>query len=257
MESWFAQEEWRVRMAWGRAGAQRAGRKGDILVVVDVLCFSTSAVTAVQHGGVVLPCCNSEEAEIASALSGGVVAVRREEAPEKGRFSLSPLTYLGLEPGTRICLPSPNGAACCGFADPNTPLLIGSLVNAEATADAISCLLEGSDRNVTILACGERWEHASADGDIRFAIEDYLGAGAIIAALDSPKSPEVLVCEAAFTGSQPCLSDILWNCGSGIELRERGYEADVHHAAQLDLYTAVPHRVGNALKLWTHPESIV
>ena len=29
---------------------------------------------------------------------------------------------------------------------------------------------------MTVLACGERWQTPSEDGDLRMAVEDYLGA---------------------------------------------------------------------------------
>jgi hypothetical protein len=40
----------RVRLAWGQRGGQEAAERGDILVVVDTLRFSTAAATAVHHG---------------------------------------------------------------------------------------------------------------------------------------------------------------------------------------------------------------
>ena len=36
------------------------------------------------------------------------------------------------------------------------------------------------------------------------------------------------------------LAAILWDCGSGRELRAGGFAADVRHAAQLDCYDSVP-----------------
>ena len=54
--------------------------------------------------------------------------------------------------------------------------------------------------SVTILACGERWKQPNEDGELRFAIEDYLGAGAILSALPAAlaRSPEARVCQGAF-----------------------------------------------------------
>ncbi len=62
--------------------------------------------------------------------------------------------------------------------------------------------------------------------------------------LDLDKSPEAQVCEAAFCGVRQRLEDMLLNCGSGLELCERGYKGDVLHAAELDLYGTVPLLVG-------------
>src|SRR5579871_2107692 len=97
----FAQEGYRCRLDWGRRGAQAAAERGDILVIVDVLSFSTAVATAVARGGRIYPCVDMEEAAMVARIFGGEVAVHRRDVPEKGRFSLSPLTYLDMEPGTR------------------------------------------------------------------------------------------------------------------------------------------------------------
>jgi 2-phosphosulfolactate phosphatase len=72
------------------------------------------------------------------------------------------------------------------------------------------------------------------------AIEDYLGAGAILSELPHPHSPEARLCAAAFAHARGELRDILWECASGRELRGRGHGDDVEHAARLDLYDTVP-----------------
>jgi 2-phosphosulfolactate phosphatase len=36
------------------------------------------------------------------------------------------------------------------------------------------------------------------------------------------------------------LEEIIWDCGSGRELREAGFEADVRYALQLNLLDSVP-----------------
>ena len=108
----FAQSPYRCRLDWGRHGARAAAERQDILVIVDTLSFSTAVVTAVQCGGLVYPCAEDEQPGALAQRVGGEVAVRRKDVPAKGRFSLSPLTYLHLTPGTRIVLASPNGATC-------------------------------------------------------------------------------------------------------------------------------------------------
>ena len=239
-DEWFAQPGSRCRLEWGWEGAQRAAQRGDILVVVDVLSFSTAVATAVHYGGRISPCVSPQAAERIVKNSGGEIAVSRNETPEKGRFSLSPCTFLGMEAGSMVVLPSPNGATCCDYGRAAPALYVGALLNAQAVADAVSETLTASDCSVTVLACGERWQPASLDGALRFALEDYLGAGAILAALPHSKSPEAWACEAAFLATRDRLETMLWECGSGIELRERGYPDDVRHAAQLNLYHTVP-----------------
>jgi 2-phosphosulfolactate phosphatase len=237
---WFAQSGARCRLEWGWQGAKTAAERGDILVVVDVLSFSTAATTAIQHGGILYPCRSQEEAEEVAKSVGGEAAVHRRDVPKKGRYSLSPLTYEGLEAGMKIALPSPNGATCCTYGKAVPALYVGALVNAQAVARTVARKMETSEQNVTVLACGERWHPPTLDGALRFALEDYLGTGAILSHLPYSKSPEALACEAAFLGVRSRLTETLWECGSGIELRKKGYETDVQHAAQLDLYSSVP-----------------
>ena len=236
----FAQSPYRCRLDWGRHGARAAAERQDILVIVDTLSFSTAVVTAVQHGGLVYPCAEDEQPGALAQRIGGEVAVRRKDVPAKGRFSLSPLTYLHLAPGTRIVLASPNGATCSRYARTVPCLFVGALVNAEAVATVVSHLLDTTDRCVTIIACGERWQPPSADGALRVALEDYLGAGAILASLHHEPSPEARVCASAFTHSRRDIAALLWDCGSGRELRRMGFPEDVRHAAQLNSSDAVP-----------------
>lgn len=250
----------RIQLAWGRRGAQAAAERGDILVVVDTLRFSTAAATAVHHGAVIYPCPVDEA--LATALAqriGGEVALHRHTpvAPTSAsaRFSLSPRTYLAVEPGTRVVLPSPNGATCCQYG-PRTPaLLVGALVNAHAVAGAVAHLLTAPTQqqqlDVTVLACGERWRLPAEEGVLRFALEDYLGAGAVLATLSAlpfSQTVEAQACGATFRALREQLEATLWECESGQELRTKGLGEDVRHAAQLNVYDTVPVLRGERLE---------
>jgi 2-phosphosulfolactate phosphatase len=199
-------------------------------------------VTAVAGGGIIHPCAWSDDPAALAQRLGAEVAVSRPLVPERGRFSLSPPTMLGIEPGTAVVLASPNGATCSRYGRDVPVLLVGALVNARAVSEALAAILVASELNVTILACGERWKTVNEDGELRFAIEDYLGAGAIISGLPPTisRSPEAAVCEGAFRSAREDLAGLLRESGSGRELQQMGYPEDVEHAAHLDAYTAVP-----------------
>jgi 2-phosphosulfolactate phosphatase len=146
-------------------------------------------------------------------------------------LSLSPASMLAAPENSRIILPSPNGAACCVAAAGAPIVVVGALVNAKAAAIAVSRGLP-----VTVIAAGERWP----DHSMRFAVEDLIGAGAIIAHLSGPTSPEAQAALAAFERAEADLGAELATCGSGIELVERGFPDDVAIAARLDTYSCVP-----------------
>jgi 2-phosphosulfolactate phosphatase len=237
---WYSQRGYRCRLEWGYRGAREAAGRGDILVVVDTLRFSSAVATAIHHGVLIYPCAWADDAEAIAHRVGGEAAIKPREGIAPARFSLSPLSYWGAEPGTRVVLPSPNGATCSRYGADVPFLFVGTLLNARAVAAAVSQQLEGTDLCATFLACGERWRTASEDGELRIAMEDYLGAGAILAHVDHDKSPEALACEGAFRHLRHELESVLLECGSGRELREKGCTDDVRHAARLNLYDSVP-----------------
>jgi len=246
----FAQPGYRCRLEWGWRGARVAAERGDVLVIVDVLSFSSAVATAVQKGAVIYPCAWEDDPAALALCVGAEAAVGRPDVPARGRFSLSPPTFDAARPGERIVLASPNGGTCSRYGRSVPYLFVGALVNAQAVAGALATVLDASpDQAVTILACGERWQEPSEDGELRFAVEDYLGAGAILAHLPPhlSRSPEARAAEAAFRDTRPDLAAVLADCGSGRELIAKGYGQDVTHAARLNVYAAVPVLRGDAL----------
>src|SRR5262249_31977424 len=143
-------------------------------------------------------------------------------------------------PGPGGAPPPPRGGGAGLPARPAPCVLPGPFVNATALACFISARLAQGRQAVTVLACGERWLTPAEGEELRFAVEDWLAAGAILSHLALDKSPEAQACEAAFRAVHDRLEDMLLNCGSGIELCDKGYRSDVLHAARMDLYSAVP-----------------
>src|SRR5206468_9451156 len=117
----------------------------------------SAVATAVSHGAEIFPCAPAEDAVSLAQRAGGEAAVARDEVPEKGRYSLSPLTYVGAPSGTRVVLASPNGAVCSRPGRSAARVFAGALLNASATARAVAEAMDGTDLAVTLLACGERW----------------------------------------------------------------------------------------------------
>ncbi|MGY1552867.1 2-phosphosulfolactate phosphatase [Microbacterium sp. A588] len=174
MSHTFDQSSFQVRFDWGIAGLERLAA-ADVVVVVDVLRFSSTVTDAVASG---------QSIELADARQW-----------------------------------SPNGAAVAAAAQGAT-VLLGSLRNASAVARAV---LEIQNRrqmrtSVNVIAAGERTDA----GDLRFAVEDQLGAGTIISALSDlgadHTSPEAAAaCESA-RGLRRAMRHLLTASGSAKEL---------------------------------------
>ena len=239
----FDQSPYEIKVEWGQRGARAASERGDIVIIVDVLSFSSTVVTAVDHGAEIYPYPPplDERAKSFAASIHAQMVVGRTEAVRFGGHSLSPLTFAPADRGQKFVMCSLNGAACVSMAAKVPALLIGCLLNASAAADIANRLQRNWKTNITVVPCGETWPDAlENEHKLRPGIEDYLGAGLIVSKLTGRKSPEAEVCVGAFEYAKNKLGELIWDCASGRELRERGFEQDVIHCAKADTSQAVP-----------------
>lgn len=187
----FDQSPYQVRFEWGTAGLARLA-PADILVVVDVLRFSSTVTDAVASGRTV--------------------------------SSTDAVTW------------SRNGAAVAAAAGEAT-VLIGSLRNASAVARTVLEIQKRREQrtSISVIAAGELTDA----GDLRFAVEDLLGAGTIIAALSDlgadHTSPEAAAaCESA-RGLRRAMRHLLTASGSAKEIA-----AGVDATARIEAAGLVP-----------------
>lgn len=235
----WSQVDYGVRFDWGPVGAARIGQQG-LLVIVDVLSFTTSVTVLVEHGTAVYPAPwrDARAAQLAAEIDAAL-AVGRREITEGTPYTLSPAALRGAPPTERLVLPSPNGSAIAA-ASSSTPIVAACLRNASAVA---GWLARGPIRDgvpVNVVAAGERWP----DGSLRPAWEDLIGSGAVIAAAQHAvpelvASPEAKAAASAFTGIRD-LAAGLHECASGRELTAGGFGADVDIAAEFDVSDVVP-----------------
>jgi 2-phosphosulfolactate phosphatase len=138
-------------------------------------------------------------------------------------------------------LPSPNGSALSVQAADRAPVVVAGCLR---NAAAVAAYLQGA-ATVSVIAAGERWpgDAGPHTGPLRPAVEDLLGAGAVLSRLAAltavPLSPEARAAVAAFEAAAD-LERELRECASGQELRRRGWDDDVAAAAQLDADAAAP-----------------
>ncbi|PSS43070.1 phosphosulfolactate phosphohydrolase [Arthrobacter woluwensis] len=233
-----------VRLEWGLRGAQAVLPGAGAAVVVDTLSFSTAVSVGVEAGLAVLPFRaapgDGELHDAAARLAeerGALLAAPRSLS----RLSLSPSSiraHAVAHAGRELVLPSPNGSAISEHLAGRVPdLLAGTLRNAGATAAWLGRHVPPS-AVVVVVAAGERWP----GGALRPAVEDQLGAGAVLAALlrSAPGrtreqlSPEARAAVAVFEAFREELPTELAESASGSELVLRGFGSDVDLAAELD-----------------------
>jgi 2-phosphosulfolactate phosphatase len=236
---WFAQPGSGVRFEWGPTGAAALAGASAAAVIVDVLSFSTAVTVAVEAGIAVLPYPWRDETAAAFAREhDAVLAVGRRAATEGVPWSLSPAALRRAPYTPRLVLPSPNGSSIAA-ASRGPVLVAGCLRNASAVAAWLVHNGFGTaQRAVTVVAAGERWP----DGSLRPALEDILGAGAVIAGLraaGATLSPEATMACHAFQASDDVPSAVA-NCASGMELMVGGFAEDVAIAAEMDSSAVVP-----------------
>ncbi|TSD89268.1 2-phosphosulfolactate phosphatase [Mycobacterium sp. KBS0706] len=229
----------RALSEWGMAGVETLRDRVAVLVVVDVLSFSTAVDVAVSRGAAVLPFPHGDDsaARLAAERAGAVLARPRRAAG--GPFSLSPASLLAIPAGTRLMLPSPNGSLL-SLAGGGTPVLAGCFRNAAAVARAARGLAR--DGSVGVVPAGERWP----DGGLRPAIEDLLGAGAIIDALTLTCSPEAQLARDAWRSAGADLPRLVRASVSGRELIDRGFPHDVDLALEQEGSASAPLLVDGA-----------
>ncbi len=137
-----------------------------------------------------------------------------------------------MEPGEAVVLPSPNGSTCAAVAaETGATVVAASLRNAAAVGQWAAA----QQNTVSVIACGEQWP----DGSLRPALEDLLGAGAVLSRLPGSRSPDARAAVAAWLDASVGIKATLLECPSGRELLERGCEDDVQYAAHVDVSEVV------------------
>jgi 2-phosphosulfolactate phosphatase len=207
-ESPFDQHRYQVRHEWGIQGLERLA-PADVVVIVDVLSFSTAVTDAASRGESV----RLDSAAHAVSVDGAAIA---QAAAESGAV-----------------------------------VLLGCLRNAGAVARAVLDIQHrrAERTSIAVLAAGalrhaQGSEGARTDAAVRFAVEDQLGAGAVVDALGDlgidHTSPEAAAACEAFRGLRGAVRHLLTASGSGQELLDRGARDEVLNAAAVDAASVVP-----------------
>lgn len=236
----YSQEPFLLRLDWGDVAAETAAARGDIVVIVDTLEFSTAVTVAISNGAKIYPAKDEETGKkIAERVGAELAHEDKKKAIKEHGFSLSPNMMTKAKRDQRIVLPSPNGAFDSKNAVDAHHLFVGTFVNVSAIASAVRKVLETEPHPCTVIACGELLQH---DHQFRPAIEDYLAAGAILDSIGMHHalSPEARVCEAAWRQLKHEWCNIIKDSGSARKIIQDGFPEDVDYACSFDKHDVVP-----------------
>ncbi|GAA1231428.1 hypothetical protein GCM10009676_13010 [Prauserella halophila] len=211
-----AQDGHDVRLDWGACGLAALGGHCAVLVIVDVLSFSTRVDLSLAAGTTVRP-------------------VRWTGPGSAPADSAEPLQ-------------SPNGATLTiDAATTGAHVLTACLRNADAVAEHAADLAAGGP--IGVLAAGEQWGVAAgaapgSEGPLRPCLEDQLGAGAVVAGLQSygAVSPEAVVAAQAFAVADTPAT--VGGSASGRELTAHGDRELLERAVEVGVSPCVP-RLGD------------
>lgn len=160
-------------------------------------------------------------------------------------LGLTARTLAACEHGGVLDLPPGTGADLArAAADAGAHVVVGGLRNAAAVAAHVldRQRARGERTSIAILAVGET-ENPKQDAT-RFAVDDLLGAGAVIAALGDlgidHASPEAAVAGEGFRALGGAVRHLLTASGAGRALAAEGGRDDVLTAAARDAASVVP-----------------
>jgi 2-phosphosulfolactate phosphatase len=247
MTEWFTQSPYGVRFEWGLAGATALASASSCLVVVDVLSFTTSVTVAVEAGMVVFPYAwRDQTASEFARQHEAELAVGRRAASATSPWTLSPAALRRAPFTPRLVLPSPNGSAISAAASGSATVIAACLRNARTVGAWLAARALGTkEQPVSVLAAGERWP----DGSLRPALEDLLGAGAVLSALHdqgcgplSPEAEAARTCYAMTADPTRAVTD----SSSGRELASGGFAADIAIATEINSCHVTPVLTGGA-----------
>jgi 2-phosphosulfolactate phosphatase len=224
----YDQSEYDLRCEWGLAGGRALAPISDVVIVVDVLAFSTAVDIAVARGASVLPYRWRDESAAAFAQSKGALLAGPRSA---AGYSLSPPSLQSIPAGSALVLPSPNGSTLC-----MTTGAVATYTACLRNCRAVAAQAQAHGSRIAVIPAGEQW----GDGSLRPAIEDLIGAGAVLAALPGRPSPEAETAIATFERFRHNLHGAVLRSTSGKELVQRGFPRDVEIAAEYAVSKTVP-----------------
>ncbi|MET0828841.1 MAG: 2-phosphosulfolactate phosphatase [Microbacterium sp.] len=195
----FDQHRYQVRLDWGLDGLARL-EPADVVVVVDVLRFSTTVTDALARGE-------------SPALDAATRAVSINGAPVAGAAAATgAVVFLG-------CLRNPSAVARAVLDEQER---------------------RAARTSIAVIAAGELDDHGIVRFSVEDLLGAGAVIDALSALGIDHTSPEAAAACESFRGLRPAVRHLLTASGSGQELLERGRRDEVLAAAEVDAASLAP-----------------
>lgn len=218
--------------------ASRAVRRGDVIIVIDVLRCSSTIIAALANGAKgIIPAKTLREARAYRQEHPEFILAGERRGMKPRGFDLgnSPLEFSPETiKGKHIVLTTTSGTMAISSAKNGRRTLIGALLNVKAVAEAAMKIAEKQQIGISLVLAGKK-RH--------FSLEDFVCAGAIVGSLPTERVKHfdaALAALLAFQQASGSLSRIVRLGNHAQFLKGIGFEADIEFCCRLDAFGIVP-----------------
>jgi 2-phosphosulfolactate phosphatase len=218
--------------------AHKAAKRGDLIIVIDVLRASTSIIVSLANGASsVTPTITLKEATQLHKEHPDYVLVGEREGQMPHGFDLgnSPASLARERlQGKNIIMATTNGTKALIQSKESKWIVVGAFLNAEAVAEKAVEIASRNETDISFVLAGEK---------NRFSLEDFVCAGALTERFPrnmielSDKTTAALL---AFNGAKHNLFENIQKSKHAQALTEIGFSKDIEFSCQLDVYNIVP-----------------
>lgn len=199
----------------------------DMSIMVDALRASSTITAALNNFEKIITCFSPEEALDLKNKIGGTLAGERNGAKIEG-FDIgnSPTSINEYETSEKtLILTTSNGTRI--LENMNSTVLVGSLINAKAVADA-SCKM--AKTHIDVVMAGVKGE---------FSLEDFLASGEILywilQNLDGYEINDMAKAAIMASRDYNALKTGFYNSRTGKHLSELGFKKDINYCCQKNI----------------------
>jgi len=228
----------RVDVEFAAKDAVRAVKRGDLIIVVDVLRCSSSIVSALANGvEAVIPTETLKEAYRLREQHSDYLLVGERKGRKPRGFDLgnSPLEFLReLVDGKTVIMTTTGGTRALVRCRGAEHVLVGAFLNAGAVAKKAVEIAQTNRVNVSFVLAGEKG---------LFSLEDFLCAGAIASEFPAGTfdlSDKALAAVLGFERVKDALGEYVGESRHAKHLIELGFERDIEFSCMLNHFGLVP-----------------